>query len=115
MWVGTLDRARKLPEQKLHERVGSEYSLVETLRHLWFAVDAWVTRLVLRVPNAYHEWAVPPDLPLDAPPDTGPRLDEVLEVRAELMSRIRDYLSTAIQTDLSAMVTAPDPTGHPQG
>lgn len=115
MWAQTIERARRLPQAKLHERVGGEYSFVETLRHLIFATDSWLTRLVLRVPNAYHEWAVPPDLPPDAPPDTGPELDDVLEIRAERLARLRDYLSTATQADLSAMVSAPDPTGHPQG
>lgn len=115
MWAQTIERARRLPAGKLHERVGVEYSFVETLRHLIFATDGWLTRLVLRVPNAYHEWALPPDLPPDAPPDTGPDLDPVLEVRAERMARIRDYLSTATDADLTGMVSAPDPAGHPQG
>lgn len=115
MWARTVERARRLPQPKLHERVGGEYSFVETLRHLVFATDAWLVRMVLRVPNAYHEWAVPPDLAPDAPPDTGPGLDAVLEVRAERMARIRDYLRSATQADLSGMVSAPDATGHPQG
>lgn len=115
MWAETIERARKLPKEKLHERVGVEYSFVETLRHLVFAWDAWLTRMVLQVPNAYHECALPPDLPVDAPPDTGPGLDEVLEVRAERFARIRDYLSKATMADLTSINTPPDPTGHPQG
>ncbi len=115
MWARTIEQARALPYQKLHTRVGHEYSFVETLRHLLFATDAWLTRMVLRVPNAYHEWAVPPDLPLDAPQDSGPGLDAVLEVRAERMARVRDYLSSAAQEGLSSVVSAPDSIGHPQG
>jgi hypothetical protein len=115
LWAGTVERARQLSEQKLHERVGGEYSFVETLRHLLFATDAWLTRMVLRVPNAYHEWAVPPDLPPDAPPDTGPGLDAVLEVRAERLARLREYLTGATQEELFGTVAAPDPSGHPQG
>ena len=115
MWAATIERARTLRPDKLHERVKGEYSFVETLRHLIFATDAWLTRMVLRVPDAYHEWAIPPDLPLDAPPDTGPELDPVLDVRAERNARIREYLKDATQADLASMQTAPDPTGHPQG
>jgi hypothetical protein len=115
MWAPTIERARQLPEEKLHERVGHEYSFVETLRHLLFATDGWLIRIVLRVPNAYHEWDIPPDLPLDAPPDTGPGLDEVLAVRAEQIARLRDYLSSATEADLSTVMTPPDPSGHPQG
>jgi hypothetical protein len=115
MWAQTVERARKLPQAKLHERVGVEYSFVETLRHLIFATDSWLLRLVLRIPNAYHEWALAPDLPIDAAPDTGPELDPVLEVRADRLARLRDYLSKATQADLAAMMSPPDPTGHPQG
>ena len=115
MWAATVERARRLPQQQLHERVGGEYSFVETLRHLLFATDAWLTRMVLRVPNAYHEFAVPPDLPPDAPPDTGPGLDAVVAARAERLARVRDHLSGATEADLSQLVSAPDPTGHPQG
>ena len=115
MWAPTIERARQLPAAKLHERVAGEYSFVETFRHLLFAIDAWVIRMVLRVPNAYHEWAVPPDLPLNAPPDTGPELDPVLEVRAERLTRVRAFLSGATDADLSRVESAPDPSGHPQG
>jgi hypothetical protein len=114
MWTPTIERARKLPQSKLHERVNGEYSFVETMRHLIFATDSWLLRTVLRIPNAYHEWAVPPDLPPDAPPDTGPELDPVVEVRAERLARIRDYLSTATDADLATVVSPPD-SGHPQG
>ena len=115
MWARTIERARQLPPGTLHERVGGEYSFVETLRHLLFATDAWLTRMVLRVPDAYHPYAVPPDLPLDAPPDTGPGLEPVLEARAEGMGRVRAYLDGASADDLSATVSPPDRTGHPQG
>lgn len=115
MWAPTIARARRLPAQKLHERVGGEYSFVETFRHLVFATDAWLIRMVLGVPNAYHECALPPDLPPDAPPDTGPALDEVLAVRAERLGRLREYLSTATDEDLSSRVSPPEADGHPQG
>jgi hypothetical protein len=114
MWAPTIERARRLPEAKLHERVGGEYSFIETLRHLLFATDAWLIRMVLGVPNAYHEWAVPPDLPPDAPPDTGPELDPVLEVRAERMGRLRDYLSRGPDTDRAAAGWPPHPGGQTQ-
>lgn len=115
MWAPTIERARQLPQRALHERVEGEYSFVETLRHLLFASDAWLRRMVLRVPNAYHEWAVPPDLPLDAPPDDGPELDDVLEVRRERLGAVRDWIASASEDDLRRPVSPPDPTGHPQG
>jgi hypothetical protein len=115
MWAPTIERALRLPTTKLHDRVNGEYSFVETFRHLLFAWDAWL-RGVLRVPDGYHEWAVPPELPADAgrtvmwkmgtgwssSSDAGPDLDPVLEVRAERWARVRDYLSDATSEDLKS-------------
>jgi hypothetical protein len=115
LWAPTIARARQLTPAALHERVTGEYSFVETLRHLVFASDAWLTRMVLRVPNGYHEWGVPPDLPADPPPDTGPELDEVLEVRSERVAAVRAHLDTLADDDVERVLSPPDTTGHPQG
>ena len=119
MWAPTIERARRLPPPMLHDRVNGEYSFVETFRHLLFAWDAWL-RTVLRVPDGYHEWAVPPALPADAgsgvmwsmaagwtSSDAAPDLDPVLDVRAERFARLRDYLSGATAEDLKTDVSAP--------
>jgi hypothetical protein len=111
VWTPTIERARQLPASTLHERVNGEYSFLETLRHLVFASDAWLMRVVRGVEPGYHEWAVPPgDLPLDA--TGGPGFDSVLEVRAERMGWQRDYLSNATQSDLDRIVATPG--WHPQ-
>jgi hypothetical protein len=115
MWGPTVERARALPPELLHERVAGEFSFIETLRHLLFAVDAWVIRMVLREPNAYHRWGLPPDLHADGVHDGGPELDEVLQVRAERYGRVRRWLAEANEADLDAVNPAPDPDGHPQG
>ena len=107
LWAPTLARARRLPEQTLHLRVDGEYSFVETLRHLLFAGDAWLQRMVLRVPDPFHEWGVPPDLPADAPPDTGPTLDEVLSVRDARAAQVRAHLATTSEDDLQVRVGGP--------
>jgi hypothetical protein len=43
LWEGTVDRARRLDPALLHESVDGEWSFVETLRHLVFATDSWVS------------------------------------------------------------------------
>ena len=119
-WAPTIERARRLPSPKLHDRVNGEYSFVETFRHLLFAWDAWL-RAVLRVPDGYHEWAVPPELQAEAgravmwkagagwssSSEAGPDLDPVLDVRAERWARVRDYLSGATAEDLKTAGTPP--------
>ena len=115
MWAPTLRRARRLPPEKLHTRVDGEYSFVETLRHLLFAGDAWLQGVVLAVPDPFHEWGVPPDLPADAPPDTGPELEEVLSVREARAARVRAHVATLSDDDLRVRVGGPwDPPDLPE-
>lgn len=114
MWAPTLAWARRLPREKLHQRVDGEYSFVETQRHLLFAGDAWLQRMVLRVPDPFHAWGVPPDLPADAPPDTGPALEEVVPVREAREARVRAHLAALSEDDLRVRVGGPwDPPDLP--
>jgi DinB superfamily len=115
MWRPTIARARTLPPSMLHDRVKGEYSFVETLRHLVFATDAWLMRVALRASDGYHAWGMPPDLAADAPPDTGPDLEPVLEVRAGQHAVVRDHLARTSDDDLRREVAARDPTRFPQG
>src|SRR3954469_5937434 len=98
VWPPTVERAKRLPPELLHERVDDEYSFIETLRHLVFATDAWVLRAVLGQPRPYHPLGVAHDelgsiegVPHD--PDARPSLDEVLSVRAERMSTYGEVLA----------------------
>jgi dihydrofolate reductase len=43
----TITRAQALPEGTLHESVNDEWSFVQTLRHLVFAMDKWFTAPIL--------------------------------------------------------------------
>ena len=114
IWAPTLVRAGRLPQEKLHMRVGGEYSFVETLRHLLFAGDAWLQRMVLGATDPHHAWGIPPDLPADAPPDTGPALDDVLLVRAQRAAGVRAHLAGLSEDDLRLRVGGPwDPPDLP--
>ncbi|HEX9766093.1 MAG TPA: DinB family protein, partial [Nitriliruptorales bacterium] len=101
VWATTVERARGLPEPRLHESVDGEWSFVETLRHLVFATDAWVRRGILGEARAYHRLSMPPDHRVGQPEpgvDVAPwgidvhaavSLDEVLDVRADRMATVR--------------------------
>jgi len=97
LWDGTVARARRLDPASLHESVGGEWSFIETLRHLVFATDSWIRRVILGDPAPWH----PLDLPWDEMPDTPgvprdraarPSLDEVLELRRDRMSTVRQVI-----------------------
>ena len=44
LWQQTIEKASRLPTPLLHERVEDEWSFIETLRHLLFVSDAWVSQ-----------------------------------------------------------------------
>lgn len=50
LWEETVARARRLPEDARRERVDGEWSFVETLCHLVFAIDTWAGRMTLEGP-----------------------------------------------------------------
>jgi hypothetical protein len=117
-WVDTVERARALPAPRLHETVDDEWSFIQTLRHLCFATDAWVARMVLGDPSPWH----PLDLPWDEAPgwdgipwdrDARPSLDEVLAVRAERQDLVRGVLADLTDEQLASTVTRTEP-GWPQ-
>ncbi|NYE37290.1 hypothetical protein F4692_002423 [Nocardioides cavernae] len=97
LWAGTVDKARRLAPDELHEQVDDEWSFIETLRHLGFAHACWVGGVVLADPSPWH----PLDLPWDEAPvvegvpwdrDVRPSLDEVLAVRAERRATVQGVL-----------------------
>jgi len=117
-WAATVERARRLPEELLHERVDDEWSFIETMRHLVFATDAWVRRALLgdRAP-----WD-PLDLPHDEMPDipgvprdlsARPSLDEVLALRADRMTTMRAVLADLTDEQLAGETTPVLTPGYP--
>ena len=106
-WAQTLTRARELPEERLHESVNGEWSFVQTLRHLVFAMDKWFTAPILG--QGFHPIGMPNSGSVDFPwPDLDgeltPSVSEVLATRADRATRFRDYLMTVTTTDLERQV-----------
>jgi hypothetical protein len=118
LWQQTVDRARALPPELLHERVRGEWSFVETLRHLVFATDAWVRRAVLGDPSPWDPLDLPHDDMTDRPGvprdrDVRPSLDAVLALRADRMATVREVLA-GLTDDTLAGATEPVPgPGYP--
>lgn len=114
LWTGTVERARGLPPERLHEQVDGEWSFTETLRHLGFAHACWVGGVVLADPSPWH----PLDLPWDEAPsvddvpwdrDVRPSLDEVLAVRATRRAIVAEVLSALDDAGLERSVTSATP------
>jgi hypothetical protein len=110
LWSAAVERAGRLPEVARQERVGDEWSFVETLRHLVFATDAWVSRTVLGEAMPYHPLGRPHDdmpredsfaIGLDL--DARPSFDVVLAVRNDRMATVRRVLDGLSADDLDRM------------
>lgn len=119
LWAGTLERARGLDEDLLHESVDGEWSFVETLRHLAFATDAWVRRAVLGDPSPWD----PLDLPWDEMPDTPgiprdrevrPSLDEVVALRRDRMATVRRVVDGLTDESLARSTDPVEGPGWPR-
>ena len=119
LWQQTVERARAMPPDLLHERVDDEWSFIETLRHLVFATDAWVTRALLGEPSPWDPLDLPHDeMPddLNVPRDRGarPSLEEVLELRADRMATVRRVLEELTDARLSETTEPVIAPGYPE-
>lgn len=121
LWADTVARAQRLPEPALHDRVGGEWSFVETLRHLVFITDSWASRTVLDEPMPYHRLGLPQTAyrPADAATlgidlDARPSLAEVLAVRAERMALVRRIVDGLSDAGLGRTCTRAPAPGYPE-
>ena len=118
-WERTVERARRLPPELLHERLDGEWSFVETLRHLLFCTDAWLLRALLGDPSPYS----PLDLPHDEMPDipgvprdrqVRPALEEVLALRATRTAAVREVLAGLTDERLAQTTEPVVEPGYPE-
>jgi len=119
LWSETVERARGLAPELLHERVDGEWSFIETLRHLVFATDAWVKRAILGVPSPWDPLDLPHDEMPDEPSvprdlDARPSLDEVLALRADRMATVRQVLAGLTDEKLAGLTEPVMEPGYPE-
>ncbi len=119
LWADTVARAGRLPAAAVDRRVDDEWSLVETLRHLIFATDAWAGRAILDEPLPYHPLGLPATglPPMDAAAlgldlDARPSLAEVLEVRESRMALVRRILDGLTDAGLDRVCLRPPSPSH---
>lgn len=119
LWAETVERARGLPPELLHERVDGEWSFTQTLRHLAFATDAWVRRAILGDPIPWHPLDLPweemrdtPGVPRDR--EARPTLDEVLALRRTRMDTVREVLSDLTDERLASHTEPVPGPGWPE-
>jgi hypothetical protein len=117
-WAATVERLRGMPAGSEHERVGGEWSAVETLRHLVMVHDSWFRRCCLGSTEPFSAIGLAPEyVPnqeeqgLDR--SATPGLDEVLAVRDVQGAELDRWLSTVTAGQLSAPAPVPEGQGWP--
>jgi hypothetical protein len=106
-WSATITDARSRPDEHVHESVGGEWSFVDTIRHLVFAMDKWFTAPVLGAgfdpigwPNTGSRDYPFPGLDLHSTPS----LEDAIAVRADRAGRFRDFLGSVSADELDRSV-----------
>jgi uncharacterized damage-inducible protein DinB len=118
-WESTVARAERLPAELLHQRVDDEWSFIETLRHLVFCTDAWLRRALLGEPSPYSPLDLPhdemPDIPgVPRDRDARPTLAEVLTLRADRMTSVREVMSGLTDERLRGTTEPVREVGYPE-
>lgn len=119
LWGGTVERARRFDPELLHESVDHEWSFIETLRHLVFATDSWIRRVILGDPSPWDPLDLPWDEMADTPGvprdrDVRPSLDKVLELRRDRMSTVREVVDGLTDETLASNTKPVDGPGWPK-
>jgi uncharacterized protein YjbI with pentapeptide repeats len=106
-WVKTLERAGQLPEAMLDESVNGEWSFVQTLRHVVFAIDKWFTAPIL---GGAFDPRVLPNRGSDALDWPGrdraaePTFGEAAAAHAQRIGSVREYLAAVAESNLDQTV-----------
>ena len=103
-WAKTTARAGALPEDALHESVDGEFSFVQTVRHLVFAIDKWFTAPV--VGGSFDPMGLPNTGSLEFPwpgldDASNPSSAEALAVLADRASSFRGFLASLEPQELA--------------
>jgi uncharacterized protein YjbI with pentapeptide repeats len=103
-WDAPIERAQQLPEETLHASVDGEFSFVQTLRHLVFAIDKWFTVPILG--GEFDPIGLPNTGSLEFPwpgidRDADPSFADALAVRRDRGTRLAQYVADLDSADLT--------------
>ena len=122
LWSDAVAQAESLPEWTRNERVDDEWSFTETLRHIVFAVDAWVSRTILDLPMPYariglpqtsYEHDIVASIGIDLSAE--PSYDEVIEVWGSRMAVVGGVVDALTDAELDRECTRTPGPGYPEG
>ncbi|SDS13718.1 Pentapeptide repeat-containing protein [Microlunatus soli] len=119
-WATTVDRAASMPAGTVDISVAGEWSFAQTLRHLVLATDTWLGRGVLEIEQPFHPIGQQDAGTAGDGADTSvfrtdkPSYDEVLQVRAERVAMVTDFLTGVTVEELAAERKNPHAPQYPE-
>ncbi|WBQ05176.1 DinB family protein [Kribbella sp. CA-293567] len=119
-WAAAIERAAAMPAGTVDVSVDGEWSFAQTLRHLVMATDTWFSGAILGVEQPFHPIGQPHaeyetdgfDLSIFTPGT--PPYAEVLEVRAQHVAQVRDFLATVTTEQLATQGRNPWAPQYPE-
>lgn len=104
-WQPTLARAAALSEQQQNAHIVGEWSVIQTVRHLSFAITSWLDRAILGDPSPWQPLDLPwdqmpphPDVPWDT--DTAVTWAQARGLYDASASRLSAYLGQLTDDEL---------------
>lgn len=103
----TILRASSFAENERHRRVDDEWSTVESLRHLVFVVDVWLSKTIRGEQDPFHPIGLPPHfVPPKLPgssidPEAQPTFEEACEVLRARLAALRGYIDKLTPEELA--------------
>jgi len=119
-WSAAIGRADAMPTGTVDISVDGEWSFAQTLRHLIMATDTWLRRAILEIEQPFHPIGQPNveyetdgnDMSVFS--TVAPSFAEVLEVRADRVGLVRDFLATVTSADLAVTRRNPWAPEYPE-
>lgn len=119
-WAGAVDRVAAMPTGTVDVSIDNEWSFAQTLRHLVMATDVWLRRAIFGVEEPFHPVGQPNaefvsdggDLAAFSEP--APSYERVLEVRAEHLALVRDFLADVAAEELRTPRKNPWEPAYPE-
>ena len=117
-WAATLGRLRGMPKGSENQRVGGEWSAVETQRHLVFVHDSWFRRCCLGSTEPFTAIGLASEFVADQAEQgldqaAAPSLEEALATREVQGTELERWLATVTADQLSAPAPVPAGRGWP--
>jgi hypothetical protein len=118
-WEGTLARAAVMPDGAVDVSVEGEWSFAQTLRHLVHATDIWLRKGILEVEQPMHpigqiDAGSADEVDSSVFATEQPSYAEVLEVRAERVSMVRDFVASTTAQQLAETRRNPHDPDYPE-